>query len=132
MESVLSLSMESCERDIKYTRKWVRYQVLWVTFNFALVAFDWQTFYLSSNHVTAVSFGAILVTAIWSLVFLLESHSELRASKQMLQRFKEIHNEHLSRGADKQYEMAKEHYESLIAQIIKEYPEVKDKYVRQC
>jgi hypothetical protein len=123
MDSVLGISVDACERNVKTNRKWVRYQVIWVTFNIALVLFDWQTWYLSSSRVTAISFGAMIVTALWSLFFLMESHSELRDEKRKLRFLQELKETHMASDERRAYLIAKNEYEQLRKSMEKNHVE---------
>jgi hypothetical protein len=130
MESITGFSMESCERNIKFYKKMLKGQVLWVMFNLAITCFDWSVLDAPHTKLTGIGFGAMIITSIWSIMFLIETWSEWSNEKLRLKFLTELHDAQLASGERQQYKNAREHYESVLTQIIKEYPEIKDKYVR--
>lgn len=114
MDSFTGMSIDNCERNIKFNRKWVRYQLLWLLFIVCLTCFDGQT--LMSNHSIfgAINFGMILVTFLWSLVFFLESWNELKNEKRKLRFLTELHETQMASGERKEYLNLKNYYERLI------------------
>jgi hypothetical protein len=117
MESVLEFSMRCHEDTLKFTKKMCTGQMFWVVFNIALVLFDWSTFINSPSHLTAFSFGAMCITTLWSLVFLLSSYSDLRTEKHHLRFLKELRETQIASGEREQFLQAKNHYEQLIANL---------------
>ncbi len=117
MESVVDISVESCERNIKFDRKYVRGQAAWVVFNFSILIFDWHTFMTSPSNFSSFGFGAMAITTLWSTMFFLESWRELRDEKLRLKFLTELKDTHFSSMERQQYVEVKNHYERLIEQL---------------
>lgn len=117
MESVLEFSTRCHEDSMKFTRKALNSQMLWVAFNISLVVFDWNTFINSPSHLTAFSFGAMSITALWSFVWMLMAWGELRDDKNRLKYLNELKEQQLASGERQQYMMAKQQYEQMIENL---------------
>lgn len=117
MESVLSFSKKCHEDTYKFTKKAMISQGLWVVFNIAILCFDWQTFTLTSSKVSSVSFGAMLVTALWSFVFWWQTWDELRTAKHHIKFLTELENTQIASGEREQLKQARDYYNQLIEQL---------------
>lgn len=113
MESITGFSIDNCERDIKFSKKMVTGQILWVTFNLAITFFDAHTLMINPTAWTGASFGAMLVTSLWSLMFLLESCRELKSEKLRFKFLTELHDTQIASMEREQYKMSKLHYDQL-------------------
>lgn len=129
MDNGTDVLINSCEITLKFNKKLVRGYFLWVIFNISLLLFDWQTFNSSPSHMTACAFGAMTVTALWSLFFLLEYWNEYRDNKQRLRFLKELQDRHMASDELQQYKNSNMHYESFLKKIIND-PEIKDRYAK--
>lgn len=117
MDSYIDMSIRNCESIIKFGKKTVRGQILMVSFNVALLLFNWQTFRFSPSSLTAWGFGAMAVTVLWSLIFLFESWREHRLDKQKLCFLNELHDTQMASKERETYMNAKNYYEHLIEQL---------------
>lgn len=117
MESVIEFSMKSHENTVKFTRKMVTGQMIWVGFNISLVCFDWFNFINSPSKLSAFSFGAMAVTALWSFIFLLQVLSEFKTEKHHLKFLTELRNTQMMSDERQQYLNAKKTYEQMIIQL---------------
>lgn len=117
MDSITSFSKDSCERNIKFNRKWVRYQLLWLLFILCLTSFDGQSLWENHSIFGAINFGMMLITALWSFVFFLESWSDLKNEKRKFQFLTELHETQTASLERKQYLDVKNQYERMIKQL---------------
>ena len=113
MDSITGISLESCERNIKFDRKWTRGQLLWVMFNISVTCFDGHTLMTHPTTFSGVAFGAMLITSLWSIIFLFESWNELRSEKLKLKYLTELHETQLASSERGQYLNAKLAYEQM-------------------
>lgn len=113
MESIFRLSTDSCESSIKFTKKLFKGQAAWVSFNILILCFDWHDFISSPSRLSSFAFGAMMITALWSIVFLLETYGELKGEKLRLKHLTEFNDTNMASMERKQYIQAKEHYEQL-------------------
>lgn len=129
MDSILNMSVESCEWSLKFNKKMVRGQMLWVSFNVALLLFDWQNFNMNPSSLTAWGFGAMAVTVLWSSIFLLECWSDLRRDRQKLNHLTKLRDGQMASMEREHYLQVKNHYERLIHQLKEKQ---NDSGIQQC
>jgi hypothetical protein len=113
MESMTGFSKDNCERDIKFYRKMFKGQILWVMFNLSVTFFNGYALMHPPSAWSGSAFGAMAVTSIWSLMFLLESWEDLRSSKLKYNFFTELHDVQMASTERKHYEIARKNYEEL-------------------
>lgn len=129
MDSMFNISIEHCEWSLKFNKKIVRGQMLWVSFNVALLLFDWQNFNMNPSSLTAWGFGAMAITVLWSSVFLLECWSDLRRDRQKLNHLTKLRDEQIASSEREQYLQMKNHYERLIHRLKEKQ---NDSGIQQC
>jgi hypothetical protein len=117
MDSVLGLSTKSTEDSIKFIKKVFRSQGAWTLFIIFILIFDWGNFLASQSRLSAFSFGAMVVTAFWSVLFLFQTYDELRNEKRKLKFLEELQNTQIASGERQQYLDAKKYYENLVEQL---------------
>jgi hypothetical protein len=127
MESVLEFSKRCHEDSLKFTRKILHGQMFWVLFNIALLVFDWSTFVNSPSHLTAFSFGAMCVTALWSFIWMLHTWDDVRKEKLHLKYLTELEDNNLASAERQQFLNAKKEYERLITNYEKLMEKQKEK-----
>ena len=113
MDTYTGLIKDSCERDIQFNKKWIRYQMLWVVFNLSTTCFNAQTLMNDHRIFSAIAFGAMLVVFLLSLFLLMQSWDELKNEKLKLKFLTELHETQLASGERQQYINAKLYYEQL-------------------
>lgn len=119
IESVVRFSKRCREDSFKSTRKIFIGNFLWLVFNISLVIFDWETFINSPSHVTAVSFGAMLVTTVWSFFWMLQTWDEVKTEKHHLKFLTELEATQMASAELRGYANAKNEYEQLIERLQK-------------
>jgi hypothetical protein len=129
MDSMFNISIGHCEWNLKFNKKIVRGQMLWVSFNVALLLFDWQNFNMNPSSLTAWGFGAMAITVLWSSVFLLECWSDLRRDRQKLNHLTKLRDEQMASSEREQYLQMKNHYERLIHRLKEKQ---NDSGIQQC
>jgi len=125
MQSVTSLLMENCENDIKFQKKMIIGQFIWVIFNLSITYFDWVALDYSHPKSIGIAFGSIAVTTLFSILFLIDSLIDLRKYKLRYKFLTEIHAQQLASGEIAQYINAQNTYEQLIKNLSEKYPEFK-------
>ena len=119
MDIFTTFTKDLAHMDVKFSRKIFRGHTLWVMFNLSVTAFDFYAMTSSPTTMAACSFGAMLVTSLWSLVFLLESWKDLRDDKQRHNFLIELNEKQLASSELRSAMSAKQSYEKAMESLEK-------------
>lgn len=113
MDSIISISKDICESNIKYNLKGIREHIFWTVFIVCVTCFDLQTLINSPGAFLGALFGAMLITSVRYILVLFELYSELQSEKLRYKFLTELHDIQMSSDDRNQYIKEKKYYEQL-------------------
>jgi hypothetical protein len=114
MDTVLDVSLRSYQLSAKLSKKLLISQLLLLVFNITILFFDYYLFMTTPSKLTSVSFGAMLVTCLWTIVWSLQTWSEWRGDLSNIEFIIQLKEQTLASQEMESFLQAKNEYERLI------------------
>lgn len=117
IDSITSFSRNCCEDRIKFLKKTVRGNMAWTMFMLAITAYDCYDLYQRPSTFTGFALGSMVITSIWTIMFLFEFLGDLKGEKLRHLYLTELHDKQLASGEREEYLSAKKHYEEALQNL---------------
>jgi hypothetical protein len=114
MDTITSFSKDNYEWKVKFYKKIIMGITLWLTFNLSVVFFDAVAVMRTHNCQNGIAFGMMLVTCLWSFVYLISALGDLKRAKSYLKFHTELYEKQLASNEREQYLNAKQAYEQMM------------------
>jgi len=119
MDSITSISKDHYEWKVKFSKKMIAWNGIWLLFSSAVTFYDLITLIHDHNYLNGIPFGMMLMTSLWSFFYLLDSLRELKTDKSYLKFQTELHENQLASSERQSYLYQKQLYEQMIAKMEK-------------
>jgi len=115
MDSITSISKDHYEWKVKFSKKIIVWNVVWLLFSSAVTFYDLITLIHTHYYLNGIPFGMMLMTSLWSFFYLLDWLMDLKKDKSTLKFQTELNEKQLASDEREHYLNAQHQYERALA-----------------